>query len=45
MNDIKRVLRLTAILIQLQAQRLLIATYIAEKFNVSVHTIYSSIHF
>ncbi|MDM1401765.1 YafY family transcriptional regulator [Myroides marinus] len=40
MNDIKRVSRLTAILTQLQTQRLLTATYLAEKFNVSVRTIY-----
>lgn len=40
MNDIKRVSRLTAILTQLQTQRLLTATYLAEKFDVSVRTIY-----
>lgn len=38
--DIKRLARLTAILIQLQTKRLLTATALAEKFGVSVRTIY-----
>lgn len=43
MNNIKRVSRLTAILTQLQTQRLLTATYLAEKFSVSIRTIYRDI--
>ncbi|QCR22310.1 YafY family protein [Pontibacter sp. SGAir0037] len=39
-NDTKRLSRLTAILTQLQTKRLLTATNLAEKFNVSVRTIY-----
>jgi len=39
-NDTKRLSRLTAILIQLQTKRLLTATSLAEKFNVSSRTIY-----
>ncbi|MGY4384990.1 putative DNA-binding transcriptional regulator YafY [Pedobacter sp. UYP24] len=42
-NDIKRLSRLTAILTQLQTKRLLTATTLAEKFNVSVRTIYRDI--
>jgi len=42
-NDIKRLSRLTAILTQLQTKRLLTATKLAEKFNVSVRTIYRDI--
>ncbi len=39
-NDIKRLSRLTAILTQLQAKRMLTATDLARKFSVSVRTIY-----
>jgi predicted DNA-binding transcriptional regulator YafY len=42
-NDIKRLSRLTAILTQLQTKRLLTATNLAEKFNVSIRTIYRDI--
>jgi predicted DNA-binding transcriptional regulator YafY len=42
-NDTKRLSRLTAILIQLQTKRLLTATSLADKFNVSVRTIYRDI--
>ena len=42
-TDIKRISRLTAILIQLQTKRLLTATSLADKFNVSVRTIYRDI--
>jgi len=42
-NDIKRISRLTAILTQLQTRQLLTAKYFAEKFNVSVRTIYRDI--
>ncbi|RWW92270.1 helix-turn-helix transcriptional regulator [Flavobacterium cerinum] len=42
-NDTKRLSRLTAILIQLQTKRLTTATSLAEKFNVSVRTIYRDI--
>jgi len=42
-NDIKRLTRLTAILIQLQSMRLLNATKLSEKFNVSIRTIYRDI--
>ncbi|PIF47485.1 WYL domain-containing protein [Chryseobacterium sp. 52] len=42
-NDTKRLSRLTAILTQLQTKRLLTATRLAEKFNVSVRTIYRDI--
>ena len=42
-NDTKRVSRLTAILTQLQTKRLLTATFLAEKFGVSVRTIYRDI--
>lgn len=42
-NDTKRLSRLTAILTQLQTKRLLTATILAEKFNVSVRTIYRDI--
>lgn len=42
-NDTKRLSRLTAILTQLQTKRLLTATKLAEKFNVSVRTIYRDI--
>lgn len=42
-NDTKRLSRLTAILTQLQTKRLLTATELADKFAVSVRTIYRDI--
>lgn len=42
-NDLKRLSRLTAILIQLQTKRLVTATMLADKFEVSVRTIYRDI--
>ena len=42
-NDTKRISRLTAILTQLQTKRLITAPYLADKFNVSVRTIYRDI--
>lgn len=42
-NDTKRLSRLTAILTQLQTKRLLTSTTLAEKFGVSVRTIYRDI--
>jgi predicted DNA-binding transcriptional regulator YafY len=42
-NDIKRLSRLTAILTQLQTKRMLTSTTLAEKFSVSVRTIYRDI--
>ena len=42
-NDTKRLSRLTAILTQLQTKRLLTSTNLADKFNVSVRTIYRDI--
>jgi len=42
-NDIKRLSRLTAILTQLQTKRLLTASELANKFSVSVRTIYRDI--
>lgn len=42
-NDTKRLSRLTAILTQLQTKRLLTATELADKFMVSVRTIYRDI--
>jgi predicted DNA-binding transcriptional regulator YafY len=42
-NDTKRLTRLTAILTQLQTKRLLTSTNLAEKFGVSVRTIYRDI--
>lgn len=42
-NDTKRLSRLAAILTQLQTKRLLTATTLAEKFNVSIRTIYRDI--
>ena len=42
-NDTKRLSRLTAILTQLQTKRLLTSTSLAEKFGVSVRTIYRDI--
>jgi predicted DNA-binding transcriptional regulator YafY len=41
--DIKRISRLTAILTQLQSRQLLTAKYLADKFSVSVRTIYRDI--
>lgn len=42
-NDIRRLSRLTAILIQLQTKRLITSTSLAEKFGVSIRTIYRDI--
>ena len=42
-NDTKRLSRLIAILTQLQTKRLLTATTLAEKFGVSIRTIYRDI--
>ena len=42
-NDTKRLSRLTAILTQLQTKRLITATTLADKFSVSVRTIYRDI--
>ena len=42
-NDTKRLSRLTAILTQLQTKRLITATTLADKFNVSIRTIYRDI--
>jgi predicted DNA-binding transcriptional regulator YafY len=42
-NDTKRLSRLTAILTQLQTKRLITATSLADKFNVSIRTIYRDI--
>jgi len=42
-NDTKRLSRLTAILTQLQATRLVSATTLSKKFNVSIRTIYRDI--
>jgi predicted DNA-binding transcriptional regulator YafY len=42
-NDLKRLSRLTAILTQLQTKRLITATALAEKFQVSIRTIYRDI--
>ncbi|MET4082666.1 putative DNA-binding transcriptional regulator YafY [Pedobacter sp. UYP30] len=42
-NDIKRLSRLTAILTQLQTKQLITSTSLAEKFGVSVRTIYRDI--
>jgi predicted DNA-binding transcriptional regulator YafY len=42
-NDTKRLSRLTAILTQLQTKRLITATALADKFKVSVRTIYRDI--
>lgn len=42
-NDTKRLSRLTAILIQLQTKRLITSTGLAERFGVSVRTIYRDI--
>src|SRR3989337_270374 len=42
-NDTKRLSRLIAMLTQLQTKRLLTATSLADKFNVSIRTIYRDI--
>ncbi|HEV3224000.1 MAG TPA: YafY family protein [Puia sp.] len=42
-NDIKRLSRLIAILTQLQTKRILTSTTLAEKFGVSVRTVYRDI--
>jgi predicted DNA-binding transcriptional regulator YafY len=42
-NELKRVSRLTSIVMQLQTKRLLTATQLAGKFDVSVRTIYRDI--
>ncbi|WP_159476793.1 YafY family protein [Dyadobacter sp. 3J3] len=42
-NDTKRLSRLTAILTQLQTKRLVTSTSLAEKFGVSIRTIYRDI--
>jgi predicted DNA-binding transcriptional regulator YafY len=42
-NDTKRISRLTAIITQLQAKRLVTAPELASKFSVSVRTIYRDI--
>jgi predicted DNA-binding transcriptional regulator YafY len=42
-NDIKRISRLTAIVTQLQTKRIITSTSLANKFNVSVRTIYRDI--
>jgi predicted DNA-binding transcriptional regulator YafY len=42
-NDTKRLSRLVAILTQLQTKRLITATALANKFNVSIRTIYRDI--
>jgi predicted DNA-binding transcriptional regulator YafY len=42
-NDTKRLSRLTSILTQLQTKRLLTATNLADKFGVSIRTIYRDI--
>ncbi len=42
-NDTKRLSRLTAILIQLQTKRVVTSTFLAEKFGVSIRTIYRDI--
>src|ERR1700748_527364 len=42
-NELKRLSRLTAILIQLQSSKLTTASNLAKKFDVSVRTIYRDI--
>jgi predicted DNA-binding transcriptional regulator YafY len=42
-NDTNRLARITAILTQLQTKRLITSTFLAEKFNVSIRTIYRDI--
>jgi predicted DNA-binding transcriptional regulator YafY len=43
MDDLKRLSRLTSILVQLQSKRLLTATMLADKYGVSARTIYRDI--
>ncbi|SNR16886.1 DeoR family transcriptional regulator [Tenacibaculum jejuense] len=43
MNNKPRISRLTAIITQLQSKKIVTATYLAEKFGVSVRTIYRDI--
>jgi len=42
-NDVKRISRLTAIVTQLQTKRLLTATQLADRFKVSIRTIYRDV--
>ncbi len=42
-NDVKRISRLTAIITQLQTRRMLTATQLSKKFQVSIRTIYRDI--
>src|SRR5580698_372269 len=42
-NYIKRISRLVAILTELQTRRILTSTFLAEKFGVSVRTIYRDV--
>jgi len=42
-NNIKRVSRLTAIITELQTKRLLTAVQLADRFNVSIRTIYRDV--
>ena len=42
-TDVKRISRLTAIVIQLQTKRLLTATQLSEQFSVSIRTIYRDV--
>ena len=42
-NDIRRISRLVAILTELQTKRILTSTFLAEKFGVSVRTIYRDV--
>lgn len=42
-NDTKRISRITAILIQLQTKRMITSSALAQKFGVSVRTIYRDI--
>jgi len=42
-NDVKRISRLTAIVTQLQTKRLLTAAQLADRFNVSIRTIYRDV--
>ena len=42
-SDVKRISRLTAIITQLQTKRLLTAAQLADRFNVSIRTIYRDV--
>jgi predicted DNA-binding transcriptional regulator YafY len=42
-NELKRVARLTAILIALQTKKVVTATQLAERFSVTIRTIYRDI--